>query len=474
MDNLDKEINVTKEELVLILDNIFGNVFVVNSDGRLIFQNKQSAEVLGFTRDQLLGKSVRELLEKGITKRSITEEALKKGETVVGLASNSNDLGLATISKPVFDQDDNLLMVVTYSQEMPLLDMFAETINRERQENIKYRQALEYLGSEKIRNKSIIISNPKMKEVYNTAEQVAKTNSTIIIYGESGAGKEVVTSFIHKHSLRSKEPLIPVNCAAIPRELMESEFFGYVRGAFTGANKEGKPGLFELANKGTLFLDEIAELPLNMQAKLLRVLETGEIIRLGSTGQPKKMDVRIIAATNKDLQKMVTDKLFREDLFYRLNVIPITIPPLRERKDELPLLANCFLDEYNRKYSLHKSFSPDLMEDFIRYRWPGNIRELRNVIERLALTSDSDILRQHIGIGNEDVNRNEKKNEVSHAAFPDELYKLKEVIDAYEEEYIRYALKRCKGNVAKASKKLEIHRSVIYKKLKKWQSNSSL
>ncbi|HWQ76682.1 MAG TPA: sigma 54-interacting transcriptional regulator, partial [Syntrophomonas sp.] len=465
--NPTEKVNLTKEQFVLMLDNIFGNVFVADGKGKVIFLNENSASGMGFTRDELLGKTIYELLEEGITKRSPTNEALIKGEVVTGFAQNRRD-GLVTISTPVFDDDGNIIMVVTYSQEIPLMDTCMETVNKERQENIKYKQALEYLGTAKIKN-SIVVENNTMIKIFKTIDSVAKTDSTVVIYGESGVGKEVVTSFIHKHSRRSKEPLIPVNCAAIPRELMESEFFGYARGAFTGANKEGKPGLFELANNGTLFLDEIAELPLDMQAKLLRVLETGEIKRIGSTEAAKKMDVRIIAATNKNLHEMVSEKSFREDLFYRLNVIPIHIPPLRERTDEIPLLANAFLNEFNRKYSLDKKFSEELMSDFSSYQWPGNIRELKNVIERLVITSSSDLLTHFDGIkskANVDGGDTKMNSAFDSGQDGDHSKNLKDAMNSFEEKYIGHVLKECNGNVSEASKRLKIHRSVLYKKIK--------
>jgi transcriptional regulator with PAS, ATPase and Fis domain len=229
--------------------------------------------------------------------------------------------------------------------------------------------------------------------------------------------------------------------------------------------------LFELANKGTLFLDEIAELPMDVQSKLLRVLENGEVKRLGSVENPKCVDVRIIAATNKDLQKMVDEKLFREDLFYRINVIPVTLPPLRERVEEIPLFANMFLEVFNKKYGQTKCFSQKLMKNLVEYQWPGNVRELKNIIERLSLTSKSDILDYEDGlINNEIKNEGLKEEKEMKTYFSDTFDKsntLQEVMSEYEEMYIKHILEQCEGNVANASKKMGIHRSVLYRKLKK-------
>jgi transcriptional regulator with PAS, ATPase and Fis domain len=287
-----------------------------------------------------------------------------------------------------------------------------------------------------------------------------------MLFGESGSGKEVVAKYIHWYSPRAKEPFIPVNCAAVPSELMESEFFGYVSGAFTGANAKGKPGLFEIAHKGTLFLDEIGELPLIMQSKLLRVIETGEVQRLGSTSV-FRTDVRLIAATNRDLQAMVTQKLFRHDLYYRLNVIPIFLPPLRERPEDILALAEKFLEEFNRKYGLKKELAPHAVQALLNYNWPGNVRELRNVIERLVVTTtgnhldfEDDILisKRMLITPSDDI--------APQAAAPVYRGALKNVLKAVEEEYINRVLAECNGRRGEAAQKLGIHRTVLYRKTK--------
>jgi transcriptional regulator with PAS, ATPase and Fis domain len=308
-----------------------------------------------------------------------------------------------------------------------------------------------------------------MKRIFDTIDLVAKTDSTVVLYGESGVGKDVVATYIHQNGLRSGELRISVNCAAIPKELMESEFFGYAKGAFTGADEKGKPGIFELADKGTLFLDEIAELPLDLQAKLLRVLETGEVTRIGSSNVPKNTDVRVIAATNKDLSCMVKRGAFREDLYYRLNVIPITIPPLRERKDEIPLLAHAFLEQFNMKYACDKTFSNELMDAFINYPWPGNIRELRNAVERLVITTHSDVLTSFAGVGRRFYADAEENDAVRTAAIPKGVSdeRLKNVMEVYERNFIDYMLKQSNGNIAEAAKRMGIHRSALYKKIKR-------
>jgi transcriptional regulator with PAS, ATPase and Fis domain len=463
--------DLIKNDLELILENIFGNVFVTDKNGELIYLNSSAASSLGSTKTHLLGRTVYQLLDEGILSRSFTAEVMEKRAGVTGVSTSGAGIELLTTSKPIFDSGGNIVMVVTYSQQTPFMDSFLDAVNKEKQENAKYRQAFEYLGASKIRMNKLVINNGAMKRIFETIDLVAKTDSTVVLYGESGVGKDVIASYIHQNSLRSKEPQIPVNCAAIPKELMESEFFGYTRGAFTGANEKGKPGIFELANKGTLFLDEIAELSLDLPAKLLRVLETGEVSRIGSTGAIQKTDVRVIAATNKNLPSMVNRGTFRGDLYYRLSVIPVTIPPLRERKDEIPPLANAFLDQYNRKYARNKVFSEELMEAFVNYRWPGNIRELKNVVERLVLTTHDDTLTSfdkaepgsHAGA--EDVEAAQTR--FFPAAEKNRDENLKSAMDVYERNFIQYMLQKSNGNISEAAKRLGIHRSALYKKIKK-------
>jgi transcriptional regulator with PAS, ATPase and Fis domain len=465
---IDSELR--KEDMELILESIFGNVFVTDKNGKLIYLNDNAATSHNSIRDRILGKTVYQLLDENILQRSFTAEVIEKRESVVGVAMNSTGTELITSSKPLFDDDGSIVMVVTYSQRMPFMEAFLDAVKKERQENAKYRQAFEYLGASKIRANQLVINNNAMKRIFETMDLVAKTDSTVVLYGESGVGKDIAASYIHQNSARSKEPNIPVNCAAIPKELMESEFFGYTKGAFTGANEKGKPGIFELANKGTLFLDEIAELPLDLQAKLLRVLETGEVRRIGSADIPKTTDIRVIAATNKDLQNMVQRGAFREDLYYRLNVVPVTIPPLRERKDEIPLLANNFLNQFNRKYAHNKIFSSELIEDFINYRWPGNIREMRNVIERLVITAHDDVLTSFDLIEQKSYMNGEEIDAIKMPGFTasernfDE--NLRNVMNDYERKFIDYMLKKNNGNITEAAKKMGIHRSALYKKIR--------
>lgn len=305
-----------------------------------------------------------------------------------------------------------------------------------------------------------------MKKILLYAKRAAASDSTIMLYGESGTGKDVLAKYIYENSIRRNAPFVTINCATIPEHLVESELFGYEKGAFTGAQNKGKPGLFEMADNGTVFLDEIAELPIFLQPKLLRILENSEIRRIGGVTD-KKINIRIIGATNKNLQEMVSQNKFRDDLFYRLNVIPINIPPLRERREDIIPLAKMFLSNYNTKYNSHKLFDIKLLDAFVGYDWPGNVREVRNIVERLCITTKDDVIQDQdfseiLSSSAADTIANQ--NVIS---FDQYQGTLKEVLDKVENQYIEQVIKECNGAIGEAAKKLGIDRTVLYRKRKK-------
>jgi DNA-binding NtrC family response regulator len=328
--------------------------------------------------------------------------------------------------------------------------------SRLREENRSLREAL----GEKYSHPNIVARSPKMQEVLATVERVAPTNSTVLLGGESGVGKDLIARAIHEKSRRASGPFIKINSTAIPENLLESELFGYEKGAFTGA-AASKPGKFELADKGTLFLDEIGDVPPAIQVKLLRVLQEREFERLGGT-RTVKVDVRLIAATNRDLRAALEDGTFREDLYYRLNVVPIDIPPLREHKEDIPELANLFLARFAKDSGRSETItgiSPAAMQLLLGHYWPGNVRELQNVIERAcALTSGN-----QLDIG--DVQLDSPRNRTAAASdrfLPDGM-----TLDQWEDEMIREALKRAGGNKSQAARLLGLSRNALRYRLSK-------
>ncbi|MBN7774105.1 sigma-54 interaction domain-containing protein [Clostridium aminobutyricum] len=475
------KMEITEELFTKICNNVLGNLYVCDKDGNIIFCNESCAETFQCTMEELYSTNVHDLHKKGFTDRiSASAEVLNLQSKVVRFIRTGNGVGMLIHGTPVFNENNELEMSVASTF---VESAFFEFVDKIDSEKAHLENAIEFLQSARQEEWFLESRNFKMQEVYALALKAAKSDSTISINGESGVGKEIMAHYIHKNSGRSKAIFVPVNCATIPQELMEAELFGYVEGAFTGATKKGKSGLFEVANDGTIFLDEIGEMPFAMQSKLLRVLESGEIRKVGAQTE-KKLNVRVIAATNRNLREMVRRGEFREDLFYRLNVIPITIPPLRERPEDVLPLANYFIDKYNKKYKAKKYLTSLTIDHFIRYFWPGNIRELRNVIEQMTVVSNGnelDIRKNFIlsdtmaaadyykrpadGHGAESLSQSEQ-NET--ASFRDDIAEgatLKEAVKAFEREYINKVIAQCGGNISAAAKQLGIHRTNLYKTL---------
>ncbi|MGC7872519.1 sigma-54 interaction domain-containing protein [Desulfosporosinus sp. SYSU MS00001] len=460
----DFKTSVGQHFLQQILDNSYDSIFVTDRFGNVLLVNKGTGKFMGLTTDQLIGKNVRNFVKRGVYDWSPTMQAIKTRSIVSGIVRNHQGDQQMVTSKPLMNESDEIVMVITNARDIDVVNQYIEALERERTTAHLYKTAAKYLSDSDMENKEIVAESKQMLQILKSSNFIAKTDSTVMLIGETGTGKEVMARHIHRNSLRSKETFIPVNCAAIPHELLESEFFGYVRGAFSGANPQGKPGLFEIANSGTLFLDEIAELPLSMQSKMLRVLESGEAKRLGDT-RTYQANVRFIAATNRDLKTMINQRLFRSDLYYRLNVIPINLPPLKERPEDILALANKFLADLNRKYTLHKILSKNATQALYSYNWPGNVRELRNVIERLFITSAGDILNFEKDFFINSLTRSESFMDNDMSAKK-RIYQgtLKDVIKAVEEEYINQVLAECGGRVGEAAQKLGIHRSILYRK----------
>jgi len=332
--------------------------------------------------------------------------------------------------------------------EFLLLIERALEIKRLKEENLKLRKDLGKCYSAP----NIIGESPGMRKVFSLVDKVSATDSTVLILGESGTGKELIASTVHYQSSRKGRQLIKVNCAALPEGLIESELFGHERGAFTGAVKR-KPGRFELAHGGTIFLDEIGDLPLSTQAKILRVIQQRQFERIGGT-VTLTVDVRIIAATNKNLEEEVKTGRFREDLFYRLNVIPVTLPPLRERKEDLPALIEFFMDRYSKKLSKNVRFSKDAVDLLMAYDYPGNVRELENIIERYVTLSSGEV-----------IDKDELPSLIVNDKHFSKNLSLSDVTAEAEKAHIIRVLKTAKGNRTKASEMLGISRKTLWEKM---------
>lgn len=433
----------------------------VDGKAKTLKINKSYERITGLNRNHLLDRYMNELIEEGYMSESSSLLVLKHNNTItLSQTFKSGRKGLIT-STPVRNEHGEIVMIVTNVRDITELSELKDKLEQNQELTEKYISEIEVLKSQFLETPGLKAEDPKTLEILRLAKKVSEINSTVLLLGESGVGKEEFAKFIHKNSPRQSKPFIKVNCGAIPHNLMESELFGYEKGAFTGASSKGKKGLFEVANEGTLFLDEIAELPLDLQVKLLRVLQENEITHVGGT-EPIKIDIRIISATNKDLQALMEKNLFREDLFYRLNVIPISIPPLRERKDDIYPLLNHFLSIINDKYKWTKSFTTEALNALYLYDWPGNVRELSNIVERSAVMSSSN----HITCGDLPPVIGQSK---SNATYPFEkiLMPLDEAVGMVEKNLITEAYKKF-GNVRDAAKALGIASSTFVRKRQKY------
>lgn len=380
---------------------------------------------------------------------------IKEGDRVIGALSGDRPFD----STSSLNEDERLLTIIStlIAQKVALLERISREQDQLREENIRLKREL----NKKYSFTSIIGNSRKMQEVFYLITQVAKSNANVLLLGESGTGKELVANAIHYNSLRSTNPFVKVNCAALPSNLVEAELFGWEKGAFTGANRE-KAGKFELAHGGTIFLDEIGSLALESQGKLLRVLQEKELERLGST-QIIKVNVRLIAATNKDLAGAVEDGDFREDLFYRLNVYPIYLPALREREADLLLLADYFLERYSNEYKKDiKRISTPAIDALTRYHWPGNVRELENCMERAVLLCDDKVIHSY---------HLPPTLQTAEDTGTQQSQSFEEAIGRFERELLIDALKSSRGNMRQAAMALKTTERVFGYKVKKYSIN---
>lgn len=448
-----------------IFDLYDGNIMVSDATGRIVFVSICSPGIEGFDQQKLLNTNIHTTAGSiCYATGSATAKVLESRKQCysahfVGEKQKNRVLAYA---KPIFDETGELKYVVSYGWEEK--DLYA-LLKRLDEEKSSVKNVLHYIQGTNSAAQSFIAQSSLMKAVMERALRVAESDSTVILYGESGSGKEVMAKYIHANSSRRDEVFIPINCSAIPKELLESEMFGYSKGAFTGGNREGNIGLFEFANNGTIFLDEIGDCPLELQTKLLRVLENGEIRRVGSN-KIITTNARIIAATNRNLQELVHEGKFRADLYYRLNVIPITLPPLRERVDDIEPLARRFAEEYNKKYHLARILSPQLIHTMLHYAWPGNVRELKNCIERMIITADSDIIDAE-AFPYHNPTQTTAACRRAEARPYDRFSSYEDAMAAFERDYFQQILESYGWDVKAAAQQTKMHISTLYRKIEK-------
>lgn len=383
------EVNVKElvpEDYKKVIDNSYDEIFVVDNKGIVLYVNEACERNYGLKPSEIIGKTVHYLEAQGYYHPVITPVVFREKKRVTFEQETIMGIRLAVTANPVLNEQGELELVVLNSRDISNIAGLKYDLEETMQLVKQYKTEVEELRKKELTREEVIARSVQMKGCLELAQKVASVDSTVLILGESGTGKNVMAKHIHKMSKRKEGPFININCAAIPDHLLESELFGYTGGAFTGADREGKMGLFELANGGTLFLDEISEIPLRLQAKLLGAIQESTFMPVGGRKE-KKVDIRIIAATNRDLAQFVKKGEFREDLYYRLNVIELDIPPLRERKEDIIPLLHYFLDKFDHKYKVLHRFSPDVIDMLINYTWPGNVREVEHLVERLVVTT---------------------------------------------------------------------------------------
>ncbi len=438
-------------------------IWITDSKGKVIMVNEESLKTGGLKREDVIGKTTEELLEMGyiLDDSSVLKAILSGKEESIVQRTGEGSMLVAT-SVPVFHEGELDIIICT---EMDITDVIKLKALLDKQKSIaqKYKSEIMRIKNQLNTDSDEIVSyNLEMIRIKEMAIKIGAMDATVVITGESGTGKEVVANLIQKNSKRADKAFIKVNCAAIPETLFESEFFGYEKGTFTGANVNGKMGIFEMANGGTLFLDEIGELPLAMQSKVLRVIQEKEVRRIGGE-ENKPVDVRIIAATNRNLKKEMEKGNFRSDLYYRLFVVPINIPPLRQRKEDIAPLTNYFLNKFNAMYEVKKEISSEAIKAMEKYNWYGNVRELRNIIERLVVSVAGNTIsafQVEMCLKEDNFNNAEPVKNGENAT-------LDELIENYEKQIIIQAVEEC-GTLTAAAQKLNVNKSTISRKLKKY------
>ena len=443
-----------------MLNKLKDGIYITDEVGTTIFVNDAFLNLSGLTREQIIGKTVYDLRRYDILPNSCCAKVIETMGPVSTVNHYYKGQRCLVSGSPIFDESGNLAKTIAVIRDVSELDVLMKTITKDKNSFIKSDYDLK---TKEVNDPVEIINNVRMKNIYKKARKISNVDSTILILGETGVGKDFIATYIHSISDRKNGKFIKINCGAVPEHLLESEFFGYEEGAFTGAQKGGKKGLFEEANGGILYLDEIGDMPYTLQVKLLSAINDRMFYRIGGIS-PIEFNARIIAATNHDLQQLVEEKKFRADLYYRLNVVTFIIPPLRSRKEDIIPLTTQFLEYYNNKYGKNSYFTSNCLENFLIYEWPGNIRELKNIIERLVLMTDNaeintDLFREHLIMTENNTGLTD--------LFLSDRKTLKEKTEDYEKEIIESTLAVSK-NMKEAALRLGIDISTLVRKKQKY------
>lgn len=458
-----EDLRAITTDLEAIVDSIYDEVLVVDSLGKIIrVSNRSTHQLWGVDPQTVIDQNILELEDKGWFKPSVTRKVIEEKKKVSIVQHNRFGRKILAVGNPIFNRKQELERIVIASRDITAEKKLEEELQEAKTLKEQYRKEVDILKKVQGSQKRIIYQSEQIKNLMFEVERIATVESTVTIYGESGVGKELIAQAIHQLSPRAEKPFVRINCGSIPENLLESELFGYEKGAFTGALVQGKKGLFELANEGTLFLDEIGELPLNLQVKLLRAIQEREIMKIGGS-KAIPINIRIITATNKNLEEMVAKGTFREDLYYRIHVIPLFIPPLRERVEDIEPIVYHFLDYYNERFTSKKYFSEDALEMLKSFEWPGNIRQLQNVTERAMVTSAGQMITANDLVKILDDRKKSQAPVEVHSIIP-----LQHAVQDTEKQLLQLALLKYK-TLTKVAEVLEVSQPTIsrlYNKLK--------
>jgi len=456
----NREIELIKAQMNAIFSSSYDGMYITDGSGVFLNVNNGLERITGIKKKDLIGKSTHELVTKGIIDHSVVELVLEKkkrcsiNQTIKGRLVKE----VMVTATPILDDRGAILYIVVNLRDMTDLIHLEEECNRARMLSEKYYSQLMI---EKNLFSKIIAESDEMKQLLKIAYRVAQVDSSVLLLGESGVGKEVIAKYIHDVGNRSSNPFISINCTGVPDSLLEAEFFGYEGGSFSGSKKEGKIGLFELADNGILFLDEINSLPMSLQGKLLRVLETHEINRIGGT-TPIKINFKIVAASNESLCELVEMNRFRQDLYFRLNVIPIQIQPLRERKKDIVPLVLHFLNYYNKKHNQNKEILTSTFKYLEMYHWPGNVRELKNLIERLIVLSPEKNISPSDLPSEFEIHHN---SDCKYKIIINEIVPLDELLEQAERQLLNLVVEK-KYSTREIAKVLKVSQTTVVRKLK--------
>jgi len=446
-------------ELTAIFESSYDGLYITDGNANTIRVNRAYERITGLDRKDLVGRNMKELVREEVFDHSVTLEVLEKKQLITIMQKVMGDKQVIVTGTPIYDDNGDIALVVTNVRDITELNRLKFELEESKRISKRYYQFIQEQDGIEHALKEMVVKSQAMVKVVQLAAKTARSDTSVLLLGESGVGKSMLSKIIHQMSPRKDKPFVKINCATIPESLLESELFGYDKGAFTGALSAGKIGLIEAANNGTVFLDEIGELVPTLQVKLLEVIEDKTFVRVGSTNRTN-VDINIIAATNRNLKELMEKRKFREDLYYRLNVIPIHIPPLRERTDDIASLSLHIMNNFNRMKGFNKRFSPDVVDALKAYWYPGNVRELINIVERIIIMSEEDI------ISLSDLPHEFKSPASTFQGVITKGISLKKSLETVEASMIENVLKECRG-LKEAAELLDIHVSTLWRKMEK-------